>query len=122
MLGLANVVDHKDGERYVQELIPRNTVIPMERPVTKRFHPINPTCQNTIYLQEARSDTPFIYNPEDFRTVVALTIDFATDIPQTPEYDVSIIIDETNSIRFTASDPAGRFATVTTTVNYSDFV
>ena len=122
MLGLANVITPKDERHHVKELIPRNTVIPMERPVTQRFQPVNPTCQHTIFLQEARTDTPSIYNPEDFRDVVSLTVDFGTDTPQTPDFDVSVIIDETNSIRFTATDPAGRFATVTTTVNYSDFV
>ena len=122
MLGIANVFDPKNGGYYVRELIPRNTVIPMERPVTERFSPHDPTRRLTIHLQEARSDTPSIYNSEDFRAVVSLTIDFATDTPQKPAFDVSIIIDETNSIRFTATDPEGRFATVTTTVNYSDFV
>ncbi|MGN1249495.1 MAG: Hsp70 family protein, partial [Candidatus Spyradocola sp.] len=115
MLGLANVVGEDKDTRYVKELIPRNTTIPMNAPVSERFTPMSPTILFTIYLYEALTDTPNIYNEDDFKEVVSLQIDFNVDTPQKPEFEVSIYIDEANSIHFTAKDPKGKFKTVTTT-------
>lgn len=122
MLGIANVRDIQTQKHYTSELIPRNTVIPMNTSVSRRFTPANPTVMHEIFLYEARSETPDAFNDGDFKQVASLSIDFNIVTPQKLAFDVDVYIDAANSIHFTAIDPNGKFKTVTTTVNYSDYV
>lgn len=120
MIGLDNVVDTSDTDNrsYVDELIARNTALPMTRVVKKTYSPVNPSLTHTIYLVEAIKDDPNKYNTSDFKQIAELTIDFNTSKPVKPDFVVSVNIDEMNMIHFSAEDPKGKFKGMKVSVNY----
>ena len=112
MLGIAHVHDVEQDKSYVRELIPRNTSIPMSKPVIQSFAPLNATTKLTVYLYEAKDENPDIYNLDDFRQIISITIDFNTSTPIKPNFEVQIWIDAVNKIHFSAHDPEGHFPDV----------
>lgn len=121
MLGLAYVQDD-NGRNHVDCLIERNSEIPLTNPVIRGYYNTHPATSHTIFLYEALTETPDIYNRNDFHEVGRLKINFGIDEPAQVAFNVEVTIDRSNQIHFTAKDPRGLYDTVTIELKLASYV